>query len=274
MKKPKYNSSTTLFRPLNFIQIFCWKEGIAMPEYRLKINTKTAICPASGETWGGVIDNDVVYDEVGLPIIPAKRIRGILLESAIDVAQALSTVKPEYWSPEKIGGLFGERGQVSSSPLIIDDAKLENYDEKKSWLKWAQHQVLDIASRMQVLSLFTSVRAQTAIAPSLAEDNNESSSTGKNNKDKKFLSAGVAMPHSLRMQRVLKRGLVFVCPVIVIDHEQSDFFESLLALSASVSRRTGLNRNRGLGEIAMTLYDNFGNEINVSDIVDKEVPRD
>jgi CRISPR-associated protein Csx10 len=245
-----------------------------MPEYTLKLKTITAICPASGESWGGVLDNDVVYDDVGLPFIPAKRIRGILLESAIDVAQALSTVKPEHWSVEKIADLFGERGRESSSPLIIDDAKLENHKEKKSWLKWAQQQVPDIASRMQVLSLFTSIRAQTAMASSPDGDISDSPSTEQNGKDKKLLSPGVAMPHSLRMQRVLKRGLVFDCPIITSDHEQSDFFESLLALSASVSRRMGLNRNRGLGEIAITLFDKAGNEINVSAIVDKEVPRD
>lgn len=228
-----------------------------MKKYKLRIECISAVCPASGETWGGVLDNDVVYDDIGIPFIPAKRVKGLLVESAIDVFQAIanSTINKK-WQPEHLFDLFGLPGRETSAPIIVDDARIEHYDERRAWLAWAQQAAPEIASSMQVLALFTTTRAQTAIA------------TGREKK----LAAGVAKPHSLRIQRVLKRGLIFESNVIILNEPKNSAinYESLLVLAAAANKHMGLNRNRGLGDIEMKVYKN-NSPIGIDAIVEKEV---
>ncbi len=230
-----------------------------MSDYILRIECKSTVCPSSGETWGGVLDNDVVYDDVGVPFIPAKRIKGLLVESAIDVCSALGhvAVDSEKWAPTLLNDLFGLPGSNSVAPIIIDDARIEHYDERRVWLAWARKAAPDIASPMQVLALFTTTRAQTAIA-------------GENRLD---FSPGVAKPHSLRIQRVLKRGLIFESKITIKSYAEEDVYKSILVLAAAATRHMGLNRNRGMGDIEMTLFEN-GVAIRTDDILEKEVRND
>lgn len=256
-----------------------------MKSYSLKIECNSAVCPSSGESWGGVIDSDVVYDDIGIPFIPAKRLKGLLLESAIDVCQAMQKVakedRKEHWTTENLFDLFGLAGSNRSAPIIMDDAQLKNYNETRIWLQWAQKNLRDLASPMQVLSLFTEFRAQTAIASDHQqvlenEIADEFLSKVQNNTDKTedqaLPAAGVAKPHSLRVQRVLRSGLVFESDIRII-REKSDRgmdYKSLLTLAAAATRHMGLQRNRGLGEIEMILMET-NNPVDVDAILAEEV---
>lgn len=250
-----------------------------MADYTLKIECISAVCPASGESWGGVVDNDVMYDDIGIPFIPAKRIKGLLLENAIDVCQAMQKVakvdKKKCWTPEKLFDLFGLDGNETSAPIIIDDAKIDEYKKKRPWLAWAQKNVYDLASPMQVLSLFTTIRAQTAIARDIVPDANQlfSQENDVENKKKKDADpAGVAKPHSLRVQRVLRSGLIFESDIHVNEEkiENGMNYESLLALTAAATKHIGLNRNRGMGAVCMSLLKDK-KPIDVDAILEEEV---
>ena len=83
----------------------------------------------------------------------------------------------------------------------------------------------------------------------------------------------MAKPHSLRLQRVLKRDLVFESPIVIKSHAESDMYKKLLVLSAAATRHLGLNRNRGMGDVEMTLFHN-GAAIQVKDILEEEVQND
>lgn len=220
----------------------------------LKINCKTAVSPSSGESWGGVIDTDIVYDELGIPFIPARRIKGILRESAVDVCRALqmSQVAVKHSSETDVEKLFGKPGQDSSCELIIDNAMLLNYEKIFPDLKMLKEKTTGLATTEQVLGLFTGVRAQTAVA-------NPYYHSGQ--------PEGIALDHSLRMQRVLNRSLVFQSRIELKKNE----YLPLLALAVRVSRRLGLNRNRGFGVVEMELLDEsdsnqFAAHIKKSDI--------
>lgn len=41
----------------------------------------------SGTGYGPLIDTDIVFDENGIPFIPAKRIKGCLRDSAIEICK-------------------------------------------------------------------------------------------------------------------------------------------------------------------------------------------
>ncbi len=234
-----------------------------MNKYTLKIKCLSAVCPASGESWGGVLDNDVVYDDIGIPFIPAKRIKGLLVESAIDVCHALYNHKSDV---EYLFNLFGLQGHENAAPIIIDDAKIENYNERRAWFAWAQQAVPEVASPMQVLALFTTTRAQTAIAIATEKEKDDEGN------DKKQLAGGVAKPHSLRIQRVLKRELIFESDIIIqnkVDDSKINY-ESLLVMAAAATKHLGLNRNRGMGDIEMKIYKNDA-PIDINQIIAQEV---
>lgn len=207
----------------------------------LKITCKTAVTPASGESWGGVIDTDIVYDGLGIPFIPARRIKGILRESAIDIVCALQNSKTNIrnCSENDVYALFGTVGQDKSCELVIDNAYIENYTDISSQLQMLKSKTTGLATPEQVLDLFTGTRAQTAVANSYYH---------------KDQSEGIALEHSLRLQRVLNRGLVLKANIEIKDTK----YISLLAMSVQVSRNLGLNRNRGLGCVEMELLDTSG----------------
>ena len=46
---------------------------------------KSDSCAGTGEGVGGIVDVEVNFDEHGIPYIPAKRIKGILREEAMEL---------------------------------------------------------------------------------------------------------------------------------------------------------------------------------------------
>jgi CRISPR/Cas system CMR subunit Cmr4 (Cas7 group RAMP superfamily) len=54
---------------------------------RLELHLESPVLIGSGEGWGSVIDTDVVFDEVGLPFIPARRVKGVLRESTLELLE-------------------------------------------------------------------------------------------------------------------------------------------------------------------------------------------
>ena len=55
---------------------------------KLTIKLLSDLCTYSGDTYNSVVDTDVVYDENGIPYIPAKRIKGCIREAAEEMAVA------------------------------------------------------------------------------------------------------------------------------------------------------------------------------------------
>lgn len=199
--------------------------------YHLKLTLLSAANPGSGEGWAGTIDSDVVFDEFGLPYIPARRVKGILREMANEVAAALQLCHADETlklAPTDVEGLFGRPGQDDSAPLAIANAYLEDYPRLRAWLQWAQQKTPHLAAPDQVISAFTHVRHQTAIDPD-----------------------GIARDNSLRLTRVLNPGHEFVSVIELRDEKEKH--KILLALAAQVTRHFGGKRNRGLGKISCRL---------------------
>ncbi len=209
--------------------------------YTLEITLISPLSPGSGEGWAGMIDSDVVFDEYGLPYIPARRIKGILREMAYDVTGALAPLwgasKPLFTETD-VPCLFGNRGDIQSSPLSVENAYLTDYQQTRQWLEWAERSAkrkvkqksdaAPIMTRARVMETFTHLRQQTAI--------NEQ---------------GVAAKGALRTSRVLNRHQQFFSRV-EISPANSDY-ETLLALASGVMRALGGKRNRGLGQVRCRL---------------------
>ena len=180
---------------------------------KIKMELKSDAIPGSGNSLAGIIDRDISYDKYGLPYIPAKRIKGILRESA-----------------EELGfdenAIFGIEGSEKGCDFRIDNGYLANYLDYKDFLSSISEKkkITEFLPQQAVLEFFTYTRSQTTIENGTAKEN------------------------SLRVSRVLKKGLVFEFSI-----ECNTKYQDILKDICKVSRGFGSSRTRGFGEIELTL---------------------
>lgn len=199
-----------------------------MKAYNLTIKLISPTLPGSGEGWGGVIDTDIVFDEIGLPFFPARRLKGALRESAKEVIEMLDKAKINPFSSDIIDEAFGKPGSIDAGSLIFENLHISEYTRVLTWCRWAIEKGL--LSTESILDVFTELRQQTSI--------NE---------------YGVAEENSLRTSRVLKPGIAFLGYVFLSDDRQD--ITKLLTLSCCNLRHLGSMRHRGYGEVECRLYE-------------------
>lgn len=218
-----------------------------MRELKLKITTLSEVLVGSGEGWGAIIDSDILFDEYGLPYIPAKRLKGVLRESALEVAEMFEKSGIDNSFGAKNEELFGKTGEKDTSMVCFGNLYLENYEDNKRWLQWSMEEYSSLISRDMVLRTFTNIRQQTAI-------------------DDK----GIAKEKSLRTMRVLKRGISF-SGIVQIEADEADIIP--LCLAVCNLRYIGTSRNRGFGHICGKIFDNEQEltEIYLKELAGKEV---
>lgn len=193
--------------------------------YKIKIKTNSNILLSSGEGWAGTIDSDIVYNEFGMPYFPAKRLKGLIRESTMEVMEMLSLGKEELPYNVEFNNLFGSIGTENHSKIAFNDLQLEKNEEIVEWLNFLFNEQSNYFDKNAVLDYFTDIRMQTAV-------------------DEK----GITEKHSLRTLRVLRRDLKF-CGDIDNYESLSSVEENLLSLAVNNLKRVGINRNRGFGNV-------------------------
>lgn len=190
---------------------------MAQQKYTLQILLQSDTLIGSAEGYGSIIDKDSVFDEVGLPIIPGKRVKGILREQA-ELLKQLGRLN-------SVEELFGDVGLTDKNTeyLAVSSLFLPDYRANKTYLKYLIQEGL--ISRSEVIEYFTTLHVMTRI------DKN-----------------GIASDTSLRTFRVLKKGFIFTGE-LYFDPNHLENFMSIVALT----RRIGSMRNRGLGHIRCQL---------------------
>lgn len=205
-----------------------------MIAYKLVLEFKSAALAGSGVGFGAGIDTDVVFDETGLPYIPAKRIKGCLHDAAEEVREMfdLAGITKEAVQIKKT---FGEIGAEQSASVYFSNLYLENYEQTRNWLRYfiKSNDYGHLITPDRILDTFTEIRQQTKID-----------------------DYGMAMDHSLRTIRVLVKGLIFLGKVR-IDPGDDQILNTLL-LACYNFRHFGTKRNRGFGEVRCTLCDEHG----------------
>ncbi|RPI19845.1 MAG: hypothetical protein EHM58_00185 [Ignavibacteriae bacterium] len=207
-----------------------------MEKYKLEITLKSDTLIGSGETGGAIIDSDIHFDEAGIPYIPAKRIKGLLKDSAEEVVDMLISagIKITY-NAGIIDKIFGSPGQKEPAYVYFSNLYIQDYKENFKYLKYFIKEYPEIIPREEVEKYFTTIRHQTAIEDSKAKNN------------------------SLRTIRVCNKNNKFYCE-ISIENNEEDYIE-LLSLACANLRSMGTKRNRGFGEIECILF----GKINLND---------
>ena len=185
------------------------------------ITLKSNLCTGSGYSYAGLIDNDVCFDQYGLPYIPARRIKGCLRQSATDYLKAVLT-------DEDIEKIFGVSGDSDAKGIVIGNAYLLESEALTGDLDVLFSNPL--VNHEKILEQFTSVIGQTKLNDGIADDN------------------------TLRYTRVINhyspvdgKELVFSAPVL-INSDNSKYIDDLKMI-VKATRNIGLKRNRGLGSV-------------------------
>ena len=187
---------------------------------KIRIELQSDTCFASGELYNSTIDTDVCYDEYGLPFISAKRLKGCLRESALELFEfGLSDFQELQVSVDDIFGKAGKQESVFS----LQNARLEHYAEYVNELTTCTK--TEYKTQQAVLNNFTYIRQQTSI------DN----------------VTGTAEETTLRSIRVMNKGLVFETQIAIPDE-----YDALFEKICKNVRFMGLNRTRGMGEVRLS----------------------
>lgn len=176
-----------------------------------------------GEGTAGVVEVEVDHDELGLPFLGGKALRGLLHDSWLSMAPSFKVLQA---SAERILGK--DFGLAESSVLRIGDAVADA--ETRKWIQGAEYRNESPVSPSMVLQALTDIRYQTA----------EERKTGAPAKT------------TLRAVRVLLRTLILDSPLCWLDNPSKDDCRCL-ALMLLATRHAGLGRNRGRGHIRLTL---------------------
>lgn len=186
---------------------------------KIVIELLSDACIASGDGYNSVVDTDVVYDDHGIPYLPAKRVKGCIREAALELCDLDVISKEQYTS------LFGSEGQAHSA-FWLSNAYIENYDLMLRELRAFPE---ELTGRQNVLEQFTYLRTQTAVD----------------------LESGVAQENSLRTMRVVRKNLKFVAECGMY-HEQD---KDTLIKAVSIVKHMGMSRTRGLGLVKVSVLE-------------------
>ena len=206
----------------------------------LKIKLRSDLCAGNGESVGNSVDTDVCMDTAGLPYIPSRRLKGCLKQSAYDLQKMGYKNAAQVNIDRLFGDAFGQEGCLFIQDAVIGGAgSIREFLKKEIPHKNAIPAVVKKAAHpSNVERLFTTVRGQTR------------------------LENGIKVDNSLRFTRVIghydpfelgtEKEMSFYAPICVDtdDKELLGLFEAC----CKATRHIGTGRNRGLGNVEISIY--------------------
>lgn len=188
-----------------------------MGNYQVKIELLSETILGSGESVAGYIDLEVLHDELGLPFLKGKTLKGRLREEAENIARLQS----EVFSEDQVNKIFGVTDSEEDTILALSDCTVS--DNIKKALKYSGLDSKD------VLNSLTDIRSFTAID-----------------------DEGIAQDGSLRQIRVINKGLKLTAKASFRNEISKDDL-TLFGLSVLSLKHIGLMCSRGKGKVKCTL---------------------
>ena len=197
-----------------------------MTDYVLQITLLSPLTPSVGEGRIGLVDRDVAYDDLGLPILPGRRLKGLWSEAYQDVVDAARLCGKNMIPAGQIFGKIGQKPGDRDAYFHVGNAVLHNpkASSLSGWLAYLQQ-----GSNLtpdDVMQHFGTVRSQTSI-----------------DRD-----TGTPLENTLRITRTLTAGWVFQAPVHFVEPPDKTVLTALI-LGAAALQHMGTARTRGLGKV-------------------------
>ena len=200
---------------------------------KLVVKLLSDLCVSFGESYNSFVDIEAIYDDYGMPFIPAKRLKGCIREAALELVEWGVYDKTIYES------LFGKEGKERTL-FSLDNAYLENYDQMIADISDCDDK--NLVHPQRVFELYSYTRTQTSLT-----------------------EAGVAEDGSLRTMRVINKGLVFTAELtenVKLSKEQSELLENAI----SMVKHIGNSRTRGLGLVELELQKDASENVSACEI--------
>ncbi|WP_071604424.1 RAMP superfamily CRISPR-associated protein [Selenomonas artemidis] len=199
----------------------------AFEERSVRIQTLSPLHLGSGRAQV-VLDAEIVHDDCGLPYFPAKRFKGLLYESAVEVAEMMDACAAASDLRAEIDALF-RHGTSGDAQIVVHDFHMEGAEKMHEDWRRLLRDYPEILRTEDVLELYTTVRYQTKIDP----------------------ETGTAADTSLRNLRLLKENVTFAGSIGLENPAPRHW--GIIALALRNLRHAGGKRNRGFGKIKCTL---------------------
>jgi hypothetical protein len=201
------------------------------------------------EGTAGIVDTEVEHDDLGMPFISGRTVRGLLRDSWLSMSPHFAqsdcscnaysynrdswlSMSPHFAALSNAAARVLGRSQATddSCRLRIGDASLPA--GMRATLQQAANRPDRPLAPAEILVGFTTIRYQTA------EDR----------------ETGAPAASTLRSSRVVLRGFAFESRLMWLDgYNPTEADLQLLALCALATRHGGLLRNRGRGHIRITI---------------------
>jgi len=201
-----------------------------MHDYTLEIELLSDTAFSMGAGIAGLVDSEIQHDDLGLPTLSGRAIKGLLTTACSEILSALNQTAEDRWA-KAAHKLFGVHGEMldAEGELYFGDGAVA--PDLKAALAYKQAKAKPSVSRQEIIESLTDLRRQTAM--------NE---------------FGAPNDQTLRAIRVLVSGLTLYAPVHFAENPEHDE-KALFAACLKGVKRAGLGRNRGKGEIRFTLTD-------------------
>jgi hypothetical protein len=197
-----------------------------------------------GDGVAGMVDAEIKHDQLGLPYLSGKTLKGLLVAQCAEILCSLKQIGSANLDDWQVAAkaLFGEPGSSFSEigKLRVEDACLpadlrarveEEFRPLESIQNMAERERRWGLRRMDYLEALTALRRQTAINS----------------------LSGAPQRNSLRTLRVVLRSTPFIAR-LESRPALTGLEAPLLAACVNAFRRLGSNRNRGLGVLKADLY--------------------
>lgn len=205
-----------------------------MERWNLKIELKSDFCTATGENVPGMLNSKTAL-EYGIPYIPAKRIKGCLLEAGREMADN-GIIKMDT-----LYRIFGRPGMEYAVGIHIGDGHLNSVPSYLFEQENAEQIMIGDYKRLR-----KTIKERSDIKDTLLED----IFTRKRTRTALAKETGIAKEHSLRTVQVVPSGIVFSSQ---LEGELSPDEEKVLLLCVKGLRHMGIGITRGMGEVRCSL---------------------
>ena len=205
-----------------------------MKKWNLKIILKSDLCTATGEDAPGIINVKTALEN-GIPYIPAKRIKGCLLEAGMEMRDN------GLIEGDTLERIFGKPGAERTEGVYIGDSHLHSIPQ------YMFGEGKGVPVQIGDYELF-----QSEIRNCLESEKTyfEEFFTRKRTRTAIDTQTGTAKKNTLRTMQVVPAGVEFVS---CIEGELNDKDEAVLIKCAKGLRHMGLGITRGLGEVQCIL---------------------
>ena len=196
----------------------------------VKIEVLSPIHLSSGQANVNV-DAEVIHEANGLPYFPAKRFKGLLYESALEVTEMFERCGSDVNYSELLEKIFHHKSNNENIQLIVSNFYLKptkEYEIMSKAFSQLEKQFPELLTPTDVLNQFTSIRYQTK------------------------LQDGIAADTSLHNMSVVNAGIFFYGTMELVGENLESYLE-LLAMAIRNLTMAGMKRNRGFGRISCTI---------------------